>query len=572
MMTDKIICPECGAENVEDAEFCHVCHADLKGDRTSEFIDPQQTDHDGFDLLNGEEEDLTDILHSLKQTDEEEILADEIQEDQLPAVEPEEGFDEGEAQGDEGIPDWLHRIRQRATEEDDSLGEITQKISAAKESLKGDKPEAQHENFESWIEKLRGPVGGFVNKEPEGADSDDAFDEDDEEIQEKEPDWLQKIRMAEGKDFVQDDQETLDHGENGLLNWLAALEDGEEDTAEVGDEPEIDDEDEEIESDEIDESAATREIPIDETPLYEAIPPKLTISKEERKQADQLTSMILDENAPRPVRAIKRRSKLGAARFFFAILLILGMSLSLFIGGTSGNQSGLIQPHTAGFLSWMSDLEEGSSILLVFDYQPAYASEINLVATPILQSLVSKDSEISLISSSISGTILQRQLLGEIHALEMDSIVDLGYFPIGAYGAFGLGMVTSANWEIVGLPKSPKTLPDGGFDSILILSDTAEGVRTWIEQLTVLMPDTPINLVVTAQSVPMLVPYFDSGQITGMVSGLNDGVILGSELKTGILIGNRRRAYQVGLVMLAAVMVIGAINTGNQNHKEGGAA
>jgi hypothetical protein len=72
--------------------------------------------------------------------------------------------------------------------------------------------------------------------------------------------------------------------------------------------------------------------------------------------------------------------------------------------------------------------------------------------------------------------------------------------------------------------------------------------------------------------MPMLVPYFDSGQITGMVSGLNDGVILESELSTGILIGNRRRAYQVGLVMLAAIMVIGAVNAGNQNHEEGGAA
>ncbi len=571
-MTDKIICPECGAENEEDAEFCHVCHADLKGDTTLEFIDPQQTDHDDFDLLNVEEEDLTDILHALKQTDEEAILEEEIQEDQLPVVEPEEGFDEGKAQEDEGIPDWLHRIRQRATEEDDSLGEITQKISAAKESLKGDKPEAQHENFESWIEKLRGPVGGFVNKEPEAADSDDAFDDEDEEIQEKEPDWLQKIRKAEGKEIVEEDQETLDHGENGLLNWLTALEEGEEDTAEEGDEPDLVDEDIESESVEIDESEATREIPVDEAPLFKAIPPKLTITKEERKQADQLTSMILDENAPRPVRAIKRRSKLGAARFFFAILLILGMSLSLFIGGTTNSQSGPIQPHTAGFLSWMSDLEEGSSILLVFDYQPAYASEINLVATPILQSLVSKDTEISLISSSISGAILQRQLLGEIHALEMDATHDLGYFPIGAYGAFGLGMVTSANWQIVGLPESSKALPDGGFDSILILSDTAEGVRTWIEQLTLLIPNTPINLVVTAQSMPMLVPYFDSGQITGMVSGLNDGVILEAELSTGILIGNRRRAYQVGLVMLAAVMVIGAINAGNQNREEGGGA
>jgi len=571
MMTEKIFCPECGAENLEDADFCSVCRADLRVDPGSGFIDPQQSDQDDFDLLNGEEDDLTDLLHALKHTDEEESLDDEIQENQLSPGEAEDEFDEEDTQDDEGIPGWLHRIRQRATEEDDSLGEITQKISAAKESLKGDKSSTQHENFETWIEKLRGPVGGVVKKEPEAEETADAFEEEQEEVQQREPEWLQKIRKAEGREIIEEDQETLDHGEHGLLNWLAALEDGEEEAAEDGEEADVTDEDKEREAVEDDVSADTREIPIDEAPLFQAAPPKIIVTDDERKQVDHLTSMIFDENAPRPIRAIKRRSKLGAARFFFAILLILAMSLSLFIGGTTGNQSGPVQPHTAGFLSWIADLKEGSSILLVFDYQPAYASEINLLATPILKTLVAGGSNISLISSSISGSVLQRQLLGEIHELDITSTVDLGYFPIGAYGAFGLGMATTANWEIVGLPESTKALPDAEFDSILILSDTAEGVRAWIEQLTVLMPDTPISLAVTAQAMPMLVPYFDSGQIIGMVSGLNDGVILESELSTGILIGNRRRAHQVGLVMLAAVLVIGAINAGNQKSEEGGA-
>lgn len=565
-MTEKITCPECGAENLEDAEFCIVCHAQLREDSTSAFVDPEQPDQDDFDLLNGEEDDLPGLLHALKQEDEGETTEDTTRENELPSITPEDEFGDEDTQEDAGIPGWLHRIRQRATEEEDSTGEITQKISAAKDSLKGDKRSTQHENFETWIQKLRGPIGGGFDREPEGGDSSDELEEEQEEVKEKESDWLQKIRKAEGKQNLTDDQRILDHGENGLLNWLVALEDGEE-ASDI-----LEEEDQEGDEVKIDESGATQEIPVYERSLYKAIPPKLTVTDEDRSQADQLSSMILDANAPRPVRAIKRRSKLGAARFFFAILLILGMSLSLFIGGTTGKQSGPIQPHTAGFLSWMADIKEGSSVLVVFDYQPAYASEINLVATPVLQTLVSKDSDISLISSSMSGSILQRQLLGEIHALEMASTVDLGYFPIGAYGAFGLSMGISADWKIVGLPESARALPYGGFDSILILSDTYGGARAWIEQLTILMPDTPINLVVTAQAMPMLAPYFDSGQIMGMVAGLNDGVILETELSTGVMIGTRRRAYQVGLVILAAVMVAGAINAGDQKGEEGGAA
>lgn len=572
-MTEKITCPECGAENLEDAEFCIVCHAQLREDSTLAFVDPQQSDQDGFDLLNGEEDDLPGLLHALKQEDEAETAEDKSRENELPSITPEDEFGKEDIQEDEGIPGWLDRVRQRATEEEDSTGEITQKISAAKESLKGDKRSTQHENFETWIQKLRGPIGGGFDRDPEAGDSSDELEEEQEEVQEKESEWLQKIRKAEGKQNVTEDQRILDHGENGLLNWLVALEDGEEDrSGEQGESDIKTEEDQESDEVKIDESAATQEIPVDERPLSVRIPPKLSVTDEDRSQADQLSSMILDENAPRPVRVIKRRSKLGAARFFFAVLLILSMSLSLFIGEAVVNQSGPIQPHTDGFLSWIKDLEEGAGILLIFDYQPAYSSEINLIASPILIDLVSRESDLNLLSSSMSGPILQRQLIGDIPGLDTDSITDLGYFPIGAYGAFGLGMGISADWQIVGLPESASAFPDGGFDSILILSDTYGGARAWIEQLTVLMPDTPINLVVTAQAMPMLVPYFDSGQIIGMVSGLNDGVILETELSTGVMIGTRRRAYQVGLVILAAVMVIGAISAGNQNGEEGGAA
>jgi hypothetical protein len=127
----------------------------------------------------------------------------------------------------------------------------------------------------------------------------------------------------------------------------------------------------------------------------------------------------------------------------------------------------------------------------------------------------------------------------------------------------------SANWMLAGLPESAKNLPEDGFDGILILADTYEGARAWIEQLTILIPDTPINLLVTDQAMPMLMPYFDSGQIMGMVSGLNGSAILEAELSNGSQAGTRWWAYQVGLFLLIGVMVVGAIYAGNQHKDEG---
>lgn len=574
-MTEKIFCPECGAENSANAAFCEVCHTPLQNEEPESIISPHQPDQDDFDLLNAAEDDLPGLLHALKQEQEEDTLSagESISGEETPPIEPEDIFDSPEDQVGDDIPDWLHRIRQRASTEEDSAGEVTQKISAAKESLAGEKRSSQHESFESWIQKLRRPVGDVPKQKSEEEPVIEDTDAEDEVLEQKEPDWLQKIRHAEGKTATSDSTPRIDDGEDGSLNWLVNLEKGEEE--ESADESSSEEEGEEILDEstqqvETDGSGATREVLIEDEPAFEVIPPKLQVTPEEKTQAEKLTSMIMDEAAPRPIRKIKRRSPLGSARFFFAILLIASMGISLFLGQRGSIHSPAIDPQTEGFLSWVRNLPKDSSLLLVFDYQPAFSSEINLIATPVLEILTEQESNISVISSSISGPILYRQLFQGISTLDEETILDLGYFPIGAYGAFDLGMGFSANWVLAGLPESPKNLPTGGFDGILIFADTYEGARAWIEQLTILMPETAINLLVTDQAMPMLMPYFDSGQVEGMVSGLNGGAILETELSQNSLTAARWWAYQVGIILMMGVMVIGAIYAGYQHKEERG--
>ena len=128
----------------------------------------------------------------------------------------------------------------------------------------------------------------------------------------------------------------------------------------------------------------------------------------------------------------------------------------------------------------------------------------------------------------------------------------------------------SANWEIAGLPESSKKLQGDGFDGILIFADTYEGARAWVEQLSTLMPETSINLLVTDRALPMLMPYYDSGQIEGIVAGFTGSTILETELSIGNQTSARWWAYQVGLMLLMGVLVIGAIAAGYQHKEEGG--
>ena len=571
MMTEEKICPKCGSENPEEAEYCQECHEPLIDSTTPDFIDPQQSSRDDLNLLGETEDDLPGLLHALKNEDDQSITPDEgAPEGNLESGEDEDLFELETSLEDEDVPEWLHRIRQRASEEDDSIGEITQKISAAKQSLREDGISSQQENFEAWIGKLRGQTGGIIPGESEADGGDEEETESQEEQGEKEPDWLRKIRKAQGKLDLTDEQ-----AENGSLNWLEGLAESEEDAVKSKGESEgegLETFVEDTDQVDLDETSVTQEIILDEDAYDVPIPPRLTITAEEQSQAQALTSMILDENAPRPIRKLKRPSKLGAARFFFALLLIISLSLSLYIVKYNVGRSPHMQPQTAGLIDWVNSLPQGVSLLVIFDYQPAYSSEINLMAKPLLADLVEREADIKILSSALSGSVLYKQLFEDLEGGAPPDIKDLGYFPIGAYGAFRLGMESAGNWKITGLPESATKLPTETFEGILILSDSYYGARSWIEQISILTPETPVNLVVTAAAAPMLAPYFDSGQLTGMAYGLNGAAVLESAFSDGDSMATRSGAYRVGLLILMSVMVIGAIYAGNQKHEEGGAA
>jgi hypothetical protein len=56
-----------------------------------------------------------------------------------------------------------------------------------------------------------------------------------------------------------------------------------------------------------------------------------------------------------------------------------------------------------------------------------------------------------------------------------------------------------------------------------------------------------------------LQPYFESGQIVGVVSGFSDAVALAQADGESAAVTPHWRAYQVGVVILMAAMVLGAV-------------
>ena len=590
MMTEILICPQCGSENPLTADRCQVCDAVLdgispvedvpnentpRGDAPDEVAEDEGTPkapsaaQDDFDLLPGAENDLPSLLHALKHDGEVEEKPEEPQESpEEPDSDAEQENEEGEPHVPEEVPDWLHRIRQRASEEEDSVGEITQKIMAAKESVDGGDDESLGGNFVSWIQQLRGENPEEEEEKGEPLPDEPPQPGQAQETPEQDPDWLEKIRAQHRQeigDEVEEDGLIAGQKGNSLLQWLVELEEQAERRAQADLESP---EGLEVLGDE------TRQIDISGEGLPEVepepagqadlgkvryIPPTLTVSREEKIHADQLTATIVDERTARPMRQPESSASVRVIRLALAVLLLVGLSLVLLFGGRVGYPHTVNQPSNESLVPWAEELPEGAPLLLVFDYQPGFSEEISLAARPILNQVIDPGSEIFTISSAPSGQVLAQRLLGSLDVGEAAAMVDLGYFPAPAYAAYGLANLAQSGWTIPMLPDPVWVLPSGSYESILILSDSSDSAAAWVEQFSALSPDTPINLLVTAQAGPLLIPYWESGQVRGMVSGIAEGAKIERQLLDGTAAASYWQAYRAGILLLVAVLGIGAI-------------
>ncbi len=535
----KLICPECGAENDLTAKVCSECGMPLI---LEDLLDKSNIDEpigDELDRLSEAEADLPGLLHALKQEDTLPEKPDETDQS------PEENDTEAELSGpDENstLPEWLDRIRQRVNEEDDASGEMIQKLSAAQESLSRKKEESQEDEFSSWIEQLR-EEDGSTEKENE-----DEPESDTEEVTEEtgeSPGWLEKIRKISGISEVDQDASSIPGGDS-LLQWLVGLEDGKEILKGIP-KPGLDFLDDDFDG------GATQEMHIRNQKAQ-----IINITRDEQAQADQLQATIVDEGAVRQIRRKGRRPNHWVRRLLFAILLIGGITLALSLGKPQAIVDRPLKPQNQALLTWIAEKHDSASYIIVFDYEAGYTQEMSLVALPVLDLLIDETTEIAVVSTSVSGKLLAQHLLSSVELDDAIDYHDLGYYPAASYGAYGLFSRGQGTWPFSELPEHIYQLPFESYDGILILSGAEESVRSWVEQVSILAPATPIHLILTAQAGPLLLPYWESGQVSGVISGISEAAAVEALMGEGSDISIRWRAYQVGILLLIAVMLIGA--------------
>jgi hypothetical protein len=148
--------------------------------------------------------------------------------------------------------------------------------------------------------------------------------------------------------------------------------------------------------------------------------------------------------------------------------------------------------------------------------------------------------------------------------------VNLGYLAGGPSGVlyFAISPAKAAPFTLDGqqawqLPPLQGIQKLSDFAAVIVLTDNADSGRVWIEQVGSTIGNTPILMAISAQVEPLILPYYDSGQIKGLVTGLAGGEAYGQtfvrpDAQTG-LAQRYWNSFSVGTLVAEILVLVGAL-------------
>jgi len=297
---------------------------------------------------------------------------------------------------------------------------------------------------------------------------------------------------------------------------------------------------------------------------------RLEVTEQQRARAAMLEDILVGETKPIPLKAA---SLLGSNR---SLRWALSAILVVILGGALASRSQAfplpvgIPNETLRAIQSVENIPADARVLVVFDYEPATVGEMEASAASLMDHLLLlRHPVLALISTSPTGSVLAERFMANTLASRAYQpgvgYVNLGYLPGGLAGvrAFArnplqtvpLGADAGAAWDSPAL-QNVAHLSD--FAAVLVLSDSLESGRVWIEQTAADRGQVPLVVVSSAQAGPMLLPYAESGQVAGLVAGLSGAA--GTEMANGGLPGYVRRywdAYSLGMLMAAFIIGLG---------------
>lgn len=298
---------------------------------------------------------------------------------------------------------------------------------------------------------------------------------------------------------------------------------------------------------------------------------KLQVSDGQNRYAKSLEQLVTGEANPRTLET-KRLPSNRLWRWCLAVLLFLAAGLPFASGAHFAPATLLLSSDKGASSNIIDGLPNNIPVLVAFDYDPALSGELEAVAAPVMDHLLSKGTPLAIVSTSPTGPVLAEHFLKDtslvnVHQYQSgQQYVNLGYLAGGPAGILYLAdSLTSAMPVDVDGKSAWNTGPLQGvqslsdFAAVIILTDNADTGRNWIEQAGPQLGDKPMLMIISAQAEPMIRPYFDSGQLKGLVSGLSDAKIYEQNYNRPGLANQYWSSFSLGMLVAELLIAAGAI-------------
>jgi hypothetical protein len=417
-----------------------------------------------------------------------------------PQLEPEPPAEEEE---DLGIPAWLDEIREPTAEpEEPEETPVLDKRPGARPPAAPKDSGLNLEDLElpEWIGDMRDESAGGAEKGPELAPA-------------TLPTWLEAMRPIESSQsdmalIPEDDQSVESIGPLAGLRGVLAAE------------------------------------PIMAMPRTATIGgARLEVNEQQYARAELLARMVQEEQHEQVELKPKRR-RIPVARLLITLALLAALFLSL-PGAEDASANRFLapenQPQTLGNLyDLVLNAPLDRPVLVVFDYSPAYAGELETYATPLLADMVSRELNIITVSTHPTGPPLAARMLQNVRGdRELQNTRDYLHFGYLAGGptavqlfaanprqalVYGFQLpVDTQTTDIWSYPIVQNISKLSDFGLLVVITAGTDSARTWVEQAGPYLGDTPLALVLSAGVEPLLQPYAIGvePQVDNILSGLS---------------------------------------------------
>jgi hypothetical protein len=296
---------------------------------------------------------------------------------------------------------------------------------------------------------------------------------------------------------------------------------------------------------------------------------KLQASEEQQTHAAFLEQVLAAEAAPIPIAVFSPLQKSRGLRWLIAFTLFAVLSPVLFLGSRFFAMPAGSPREINSALQTLQSIPAGAPILAAFDYEPARSAEMESVAAAVFKLMQSPN--LTVISTNETGGILaDRFLSGPSAGFGAEGgiqYLNLGYLPGGQVGirAFGQNPPAAVPFDVSlaaawTSPQLQGITSLSQFAALVIVTDSANSARAWIEQTAAVRGTIPVLVISSAQAAPMIQPYYESQQINGLVAGLYGAAVV--EQYNGGFPGSARTywdSYSIGMLLAAALILSGGL-------------